>query len=45
MRIDEVTAKLLSTKKLFVYIVNIDDMKVKWETLLDVGCLLTDKRE
>lgn len=43
IRFEEITAKLLSSKKLFVYIVNVDDMKIKWEILLDLGCLMTDK--
>lgn len=45
IRIEETTAKLLSSRKVFVYIVNVDDMKIKWEVLLDLGCLMTDKSD
>jgi hypothetical protein len=37
--------KMLAQRKFYIIAVNCDDMKVRWEVQLDLGALLTDRRD
>ena len=44
-RMEEETVRTLCSKKFYIYLVNSDDMKVKEEILVDLSCLVSDRRE
>ena len=44
-RMEEETIRTLCSKKFYIYLVNSDDMKVKEEILIDLSCLVSDRRE